>query len=191
MQIDAPQTRRALKRLVARLTPQRLWHEDLVQEALIHLWQEEQRCPGRSACCYLRSCQFHVLNQMRHGRSIDSPKWRNGQVILLDALAEDEGWTDLLADPTAGALVRESVMEHDLICALCLRLRPRGREVLACLAEGLGTRETARRLRLSHTAVAKQRRQIAAVLQELEAHCRSGAPENGAGEAQEETARRR
>jgi len=173
MQIDEPATRRALERMVARLTAHSLWYEDLVQEALIHLWREERRRPGQSACWYLRSCQFHLRNQMRLGRSIDSPKRRNGFVAPRDGDADPHGYLDSLADSTEGASVLEAVMARDFVSALFPYLAPMEREVLACLAEGLGTRETARRLKLSHTCVTKKRRAIAARVHELEPETRT------------------
>jgi len=173
MQLDAPDTRRALERMVARLTSHSLWREDLVQEALIHLWQEERRCPGQSPCWYLRSCRFHLLNQMRLGRSIDSPKRRNGFVLPRDGGTHADDVLDSLADSTEGASVLEAVMARDFVSALFPYLAPMEREVLACLAEGLGTRETARRLKLSHTCVTKKRRAIADLVHELEPETRT------------------
>jgi DNA-directed RNA polymerase specialized sigma24 family protein len=168
MQLDAPNTRRSLERMVARLTPQRLWHEDLVQEALIHLWLEEQRCPGRSPCWYLRSCQFYLRNRLRQGRSLDSPKRRNGSALIFDS---ESGLEQLLAALPESAVERsacEIVMARDLLAALLPALTPTEREILACLLEGLGTRETAQRLRLSHTCVSNKRRRIAALTCKLE-----------------------
>jgi len=169
--IDAPETRRSLEQMVIRLTAHRSWHEDLVQEALIHLWQEEQRYPGQRAGWYLRSCQFHLLNQMRFGRSIDSPKRRTSLVVPRDA--DSVGFLDSLADSTEGASVVEVVTARDLISELLQHLAPMEREVLVCLANGMGTRETARRLNLSHTCVARKRRAIAALLFKLEPQIRT------------------
>lgn len=164
MQIDAPETRRSLERMVACLTSQRLWQEDLVQEAVIHLWQEEQRHPHQSQAWYLRSCWFHVRNRMRKGRSVDSPRRRNGHVVSLDDLDES---SDALRDATTNGSVLESVVLRDLLSALSEGLTSLEREILACVLNGLSTRETARRLHLSHTCVATKRRQIAARLIKL------------------------
>lgn len=173
--IDAPETRGSLERMVGRLTSHSLWCEDLVQEALIHLWQEERRRPGQSACWYLRSCQFHVLNQMRHGRSIDSPKRRNGSVVLRDDDAGSYAFLDSLVDSTEDASVLEVVIARDLLSVLMQELTWVEGEILICLADGLSARETARRLNLSHTCVTKKRRRIAALVAELE---RENCPKN-------------
>jgi DNA-directed RNA polymerase specialized sigma24 family protein len=168
MLFEAPATRRALKQLASGVTSQRLWHEDLAQEALIHLWQEEDRSPGHTAVWYLRSCQFHLRNRMRLGRSVDSPKRRNGSAIVLNGEGADgEPWDSLLG-AAPDTPVRETVMTRDLLSTLCSWLTSIERTVLDCLLDGMGVRETARRLNLSHTSVAKKRRRIAMCILELE-----------------------
>jgi DNA-directed RNA polymerase specialized sigma24 family protein len=169
MLIDAPQTRHCLQRLVSRLTPQSLWHEDLVQEGLVHLWQEARRCPGQSDLWYLRSCQFHLQNCLRHGHSIDSLKRRNGSAMALNGHSAPEDGLEALPDPATDASVCEVVMARDLLAALLRWLTPAERKILACLLEGLSMRETARRLKLSHTCVENKRRRIADSLVELTA----------------------
>src|SRR5262249_7047188 len=49
-----------LRRLAARVTPDRAAREDLAQEAMIHLWQQELRCPRQSESWYIQSCLFHL-----------------------------------------------------------------------------------------------------------------------------------
>ena len=83
--------------------------------------------------------QVHLLNQMRLGRSIDSPKRRNGFVFPRDGDADPDGFLDSLADSTEGASLVEAVMAHDFMSALLQHLGPIERKVLACLADGLGT----------------------------------------------------
>jgi DNA-directed RNA polymerase specialized sigma24 family protein len=183
MLIDAPQTRHCLRRLVTRLTPQTLWHEDLLQEALVHLWQQECRWPGRSARWYLRSCQFHLQNQLRHGRSIDSPKRRNRHVVPLGENADPQGLVDTRSDWTAGAEVFDDVVARDLTSTLRQWLTPVERRILACLLDGLGVRETGRRLKVSHTFVALKRRQIADIFRALDVGCLRKGPSPGPAQA--------
>lgn len=166
---DAPETRRALERMVTNLTSQRLWHEDLLQEAWIRLWQEEERCPGQSAVWYLRNCQFYLRNWLRHGRSVDSPKRRKGSVVLHARDGASVGLLESMADSTDGSCVLQAVTARDLLSVLLERLTTLEREVLACLADGLGMRETARRLQVSHSCVANKRRSIASLVAELDA----------------------
>jgi DNA-directed RNA polymerase specialized sigma24 family protein len=167
--VDAPDTRRALERLVGRLTTQRLWHEDLIQDGLVHLWELEQTRPGQSAAWYLRNCQYHLLNRMRQGRSVDSPKRRAAGYLSINGHDAPDEWPDVLLDAIITASSFEAAMARDLVSALDPWLTLEERAVMACLADGLGTCETARRLELSHTCVTRKRRHIAALIRGLAA----------------------
>ena len=46
-----------LRGMVRRLTAERPLQEDLVQEAVIHLWLREQKHPGQSQSWYIQSCR--------------------------------------------------------------------------------------------------------------------------------------
>lgn len=172
--LDAPATRRALQRVVAAVTTQQLWHEDLVQEALIHLWKLKGRRPGQRAVWYLRSCQYYLLNLMRHGRSVDSPKRRTASSVSLNGHDAKDEWPGTLCDALAATSNFENVVARDLVSVLDEWLTPTERDILACLASGHGMRETARQLKLSHACVAKKRRRIATLVYELAASHRSG-----------------
>src|SRR6266540_5784946 len=89
MHSEHPENRATLLRVVATLTSDRWIQEDLLQEAVIHLWQLKNRRPGQSASWYFKSCQLHLLNLLRKGRSIDSLKHRMRRVRLLDPAADD------------------------------------------------------------------------------------------------------
>ena len=57
MLFSAPATRSSLRLLVWSLTASDgVWFEDCLQEAWIHLWLQEERCPGQSNSYYWIRC---------------------------------------------------------------------------------------------------------------------------------------
>src|SRR5438132_14302530 len=72
MLIYQKQTREVLRQIVFKITSNRSLHDDLAQEALIHLWRREQERPGQTQSWYFQSCRFFLQNHMRNGRSVDS-----------------------------------------------------------------------------------------------------------------------
>src|SRR5215213_483612 len=80
MLVDEVSTRDALVRMVRRMTGNTALREDLLQEALIHLWLTEARRPGQTKSWYLQSCKYHLLHYLASGRSVDSAKRRSGQL---------------------------------------------------------------------------------------------------------------
>src|SRR6266404_3881820 len=80
MFVDELSTRESLVRMVRRMTANLALREDLLQEALIHLWLTETRRPGQTKSWYLQSCKYHLLHYLASGRSVDSGKRRAGQL---------------------------------------------------------------------------------------------------------------
>src|SRR6478672_4836873 len=80
MNVNEPVTRDLLRRLVRTITANPVLWDDLLQEALIHLWTIEARRPGFTRSWYLQSCKSHLLHYLAAGRSIDSMKRREGRV---------------------------------------------------------------------------------------------------------------
>src|SRR5262245_22653832 len=96
---DAParDVRHQLKRLVSRMTADVHLREDLIQEALLHLWRLQQEEPGRPDGWYLQSCRFHLHNLLRKGRSVDAWKRRRARLSEFEAVEwMDKQWS---ADP--------------------------------------------------------------------------------------------
>jgi DNA-directed RNA polymerase specialized sigma24 family protein len=156
-------TRELLSKLVGRMTTDYALRDDLMQEALIHFWLIEHQRPGQKPSYYLQSCRFHLQHFMAAGRSIDSAKRRAGQVPL----HTDEGDDELVTvDPQSEAdqTLVGHVCAQEIIDLLSPLLKPREQQILGCLAEGLGPRDIARRLNVSHPAAIKSRRKIAALL---------------------------
>lgn len=156
----------SLARVVQSTTSNPALRDDLLQEALVHAWRIEARRPGQTRSWYLQSCKFHLRHYLNSGRSIDSTKRRAGQLSLSGDL---EGHEELLNQVDSGDSVLTCVSAHDLLSQLSRHLLPLEKAVLECLADGLGTREIGRKLKVSHTLVIQQRRKIASLLKRLEA----------------------
>ena len=89
MHVEDLSTRKHLYRIVRYLTPDITLRDDLMQEALVHLWLSEIRDPGQKKSYYLQSCKFHLKHYLESGRSVDSAKRRNGQIPLPDDEEEE------------------------------------------------------------------------------------------------------
>ena len=162
---DAALMRGALTRMIRRLTPNPALREDLLQEAMVHLWLTQTRRPNQTRSWYLQSCRFHLQHYLNSGRSIDSGKrWRD-QTPMTDH-SEDEETAIETGD--SGNSVVNSVSVREIMALLSSELTRQEQAVLDCLADGLGLREIGRKLKLSHTMVIRHRRKIAAVLTRLE-----------------------
>ncbi len=159
MLIDDARTRELLARIVYRLSSDPAVREDLMQEALVHLWLLEERRPGQRQSWYLQSCKFHLQNYLSAGRSVDSPKRRAGKTAYdddeVDALSRNES--------DGENAVFAQVSARDIFSLLCGRLTPFEQAILNHLAEGLGAREIAERMDVTHPTVIKYRRRIAAL----------------------------
>jgi DNA-directed RNA polymerase specialized sigma24 family protein len=177
MFVDEPSVRDCLSRMIRKMTANLALCQDLMQEALIHLWLTEARRPGQTHSWYLQSCKFHLLHYLASGRSIDSAKRRNGQLQERDT-EEEIGFGQ---QTDSGNTVVAWVSAREIISLLSERLPPQEKAVLGCLADGLGPREIGRKLRVSHTMVIKHRRKIASLLTHLETPGAHGLPLGGVG----------
>jgi len=74
MYLDEPSVKHSLLRMTRRITPNFALRQDLLQEALIHLWLTETRRPCQTKSWYLQSSKFHLLHYLDSGRSVDSTK---------------------------------------------------------------------------------------------------------------------
>ena len=150
--------------MIRKMTANAALRDDLLQEALIHLWLTELARAGQTRSWYLQSCKFHLRHYLESGRSIDSQKRRAGQLLPDDVDGDDE----LLDQIDSGHSFLDYVSARDIISLLSRHLLPPEKAVLDCLADGLGAREIGRKLKVSHTLVIKQRRKIASLLRKLE-----------------------
>lgn len=153
-----------LRRIVAQFTADAGLREDLMQEALIHLWRLEEESPGQARCWYLQGCRFHLQNCVRRGRSVDSQKRAWARQPDPDTPSDGDSQWEW---PDSTASFWDEVSARDIIAALVLRLTDTEREALLCLADGLSAREIADRMNRSHTLVNRWRRRIALVATQL------------------------
>src|SRR2546427_5699918 len=132
--LERPETYATLLRVVATLTSDRSLREDLVQEAVIHLWQLYNQRPGQSPSWYFKSCQLHLLNLLRKGRSIDSLKHRKDRIRLLDPTTDDSsessGVCELLDNAAAEESVFAQVSARDILTSIDQWLDPPDRLIL-------------------------------------------------------------
>ena len=164
MVFEQRRTHGILRGVVRRLTQERTLQEDLIQEAIIHLWLRETERPGQSQSWYIQSCRFYLQNLLRKGRSVDSGKHRPTPT-LHDGSGEEEEQEEVNGGihDTLFALV----CARDLVSVLSKWLSPVEKQVLNLGVDGLSLREIAVRLGLSHTTVNKYRRNIARLASRL------------------------
>jgi RNA polymerase sigma factor (sigma-70 family) len=164
MLIEDLETLEQLGKVVVRLTANSALREDLMQEALIHLWQEQEQNPGQTKNWYLQNCRFHLLHYLALGRSVDSPKRRASQVHPFDQAEDSDGWLGRFGSAES---VLQDVSARDILSAMSKLLSDREMSILRWLLEGVGTREIARRLGISHPMVIKLRRKIATLAKKI------------------------
>ena len=157
MLIEQKETEAMLRRIVRKLTADLSLHEDLFQEALIDLWQTEERRPGQRSSWYFQGCQFHLQNYLTQGRSLDSLKHRRRRVALPEA---EENLEELLDSTRPDGVLVGEVSGRDILSVLGRDLPPFDKTILRCLGEGLGPSAIAAQLNVSHTCVIKHRRKI-------------------------------
>jgi RNA polymerase sigma factor (sigma-70 family) len=147
-----------VERIVHSVSSEPSQHQDLMQEALLHLWRLERERPHQTTSWYLQSCRFRLQHYLSAGRSVDSVKRRGGQILF----PSDEGeGTRYFGHFMAENHPLEQASAQDILSTLATRLKPKERAVLDCLADGLSATEIARKLKLSCPTVTKYRRKIA------------------------------
>ncbi len=147
-----------IDRIVCSLASERGLRQDLTQEALIHLWRVERERPGQTTSWYLQSCRFCLQHYLASGKSVDSIKRRAAQVPLFE---EESEASEMFEQFTGECRELSHACARDIVSSIARRLKPKERAVLHCLADGLSTRDIAKRLNLSSPTVTKYRRNIA------------------------------
>jgi RNA polymerase sigma factor (sigma-70 family) len=162
-----------LQKMILRMTHNPAMRADLMQEALIRLWQIQNQEPAQSRAWYIQNCRFHLLHYLALGRSVDSPKRQGARVH--PSYEDDQGyeWMDQFEGEST---VLQEVNVRDILALLSKTLSPRETCILHWLTEGLGTREIARQLNISHAMVVKHRRNIAAMAAKLSVDHRISLP---------------
>src|SRR5258705_8887542 len=131
MFVDEVSAKESLLRLIRKMTSNLALRDDLMQEALIHLWLTETRRPGQTRSWYLQSCKYHLLHYLSSGRSVDSAKRRACQ---LEESRDGEEKDFLLDQMDSGNSVLTWVSARDLIAMLSPQLEPLERASLHCFA---------------------------------------------------------
>jgi RNA polymerase sigma factor (sigma-70 family) len=146
-----------LRGIVRRLTTERVLEEDLIQEAIIHLWLREKAHPGQRQSWYIQSCRLYLQNFLRKGHSVDGGKHRHAAGLPIEPETQENLETH--AEDTFLSLV----CARDLLAELGKWLTPLEKEILSLAHDGLSLREIGGRLNLSHTSVLRHRHNIAAL----------------------------
>lgn len=139
--------------------------EDCLQEALLHFWQAMKKNPGQRLHSYLGGCRFFIKDRLKHGKSVDSLKrrWKGYSLDSFGATCPLPDTPELLSsvDP------REQASAADDMSVMMSRLNRFDRIVLNLFVEGNGTREVARRLRVSPSGVGKSRERIRFIARQI------------------------
>jgi len=156
-----------LRGVAAKLTSDLELQKDLLQEMFIHLVRVQAELPKRTLSWYIKSCEFQARNCLKHGRSIDSPK-RASNLVPLGQVSNDPGSnTFLLVDPIDPIDLQSELITNDIVDLITLQLTDTQQQIFFLLIRGLGVREIARELRITHPAVIKHRRKIARIALDL------------------------
>lgn len=150
-----------LRKMIGTISQNPSVQEELLQEALIHLWKVEMDKPGRTQSWYVQSCWFHLQHWLAAGRSVDSPKRCLGENRLLVGDVE-------LPDYHTNGECFERVSCQDLVATLGQFLHPGEMAVLRGLAKGMDLREICAAAGISYPTALKYRRRIACLACKLE-----------------------
>ncbi len=154
---------RQLRGVAAKLSADTELQKDLLQEMFIHLVRIEAELPGHTPSWYIKSCEFHARNYLKHGRSVDSLKRARDIVPLSQPREDDEGRGMLWLEAVDPLDAFGEVMIRDIVQLVMPQLNDTQQEILFMLLKGMGVREIARELGVTHPAVIKHRRKIARI----------------------------
>ena len=161
MIFEQRRTRGLLRGLVRRLTTDPALEDDLIQEAIIHLWLREKERPGQRPSWYIQGCRLYLQNYLRKGRSVDGGNRRFS--VSLPMLGEQHENLEPHTDDSLLSLV----CARDVVRELSKWLTPLEKQVLNLSHEGLSLREIGERLNLSHTSIIRRQHNIASLARRL------------------------
>lgn len=150
-----------LRGVTAKLTANEELKKDLLQEMLIHLVSAEVEYPGRTSSWYIKSCEYRARNYLKLGRSVDSLKRARDLIPLGQSTDENEGHVFCLVDAVDPVDGQAELMTQEIVELVMPQLNETQQEILYLLMKGLGVREIARELQMTHPAVIKHRHKIA------------------------------
>jgi len=155
---------RQLRGVAAKLSGDVELQKDLLQEMFIHLVHVEAELPGHTPSWYIKSCEFHARNYLKHGRSVDSLKRARNLVPLGQTYEDGAGEVFCVVDAVDPLDAFAEIMTNDIIRLAVPHLSDTQQEILFLLLKGMGVREIARELGITHPAVIKHRRKIARLM---------------------------
>ena len=131
-------------------------HEDLFQEALLHLWADFQggALDDKTDSYLLQGCYYHLKNYIRTVQDkaplVSLNDMVDEEAVRLEEILEAEDVA--VFDYVDGKMQVEALLESGLT--------QRERDVLALSMEGMTTREIGQKLGISHVAVVKVRNKL-------------------------------
>ncbi len=153
MFVDDPKVCQLLQGIVRLVTTETCLHDDLYQDATLHLFVLETNHPGQTRSWYLQRCKRYLQDLLNRGRSLDSPKRHSLQVQLEDEFEDEYSQGEWLS---IDGQILSSVSAHDLRDQISRQLSStRARATLVLLEKGLDQREIASELPVSQQAVSK------------------------------------
>ncbi len=134
-------------------------HEDLYQEASIHLWSNfiKGKFSDKTDSYILQGCYFHLRNYIRKVNecsniiSIDAPLSTDGESTIEDVLGQYWSCPDCRGDLHNKLLV-QSIQNNGF--------NQREKRLLDYFSQGLTTRDIGKRLGISHVSVVKLMQKI-------------------------------
>src|SRR5215510_1080275 len=118
MSIEDLKTVERLEKLVSRLTSNATLREDLMQEALIHLWLVQQQMPGQTESWYLQNCRYHLQHYLASGRSVDSFKRSGSRVHPTEDGEDHDALLDIFDNEDTCEAILADVSARDIITAM-------------------------------------------------------------------------
>jgi RNA polymerase sigma factor (sigma-70 family) len=135
-------------------------HEDLYQEASIHLWSNflKGKLSDKTNSYILQGCYFHLKNYIRKVNE-------RSNVISIDAPLSTDGATieDVLGKYWSSPDCREEL--HNIFLARSIQnngFNLKEKKLLAYFSQGLTTREIGKRMGISHVSVVKLMQKVRA-----------------------------
>jgi len=153
-----------LRGVAAKLTGDAELQKDLLQEMFVHLVRVEVELPGHTPSWYIKSCEFQARNYLKLGRSVDSLKRACNLVRLGQSHDDTDGYVFCVVDAVDPLDGFAEVMINDIVRMVVPHLSEAQQEILFLLLKGMGVREIARELGITHPAVIKHRRKIARLM---------------------------
>jgi len=157
----SPTLRRITQRLNGHFTF--MDHEDLFQEAALHLWADFQdgSLSNKTDSYLLQGCYYHLKNYIRKVQD-------KAPLVSLNSMTDEEAvrLEDILKDEDVAAFdYIDGKMQVEALFKTGVTQKER--DVLALSMEGMTTREIGKKMGISHVAVVKVRNKLKSRYEQL------------------------